>query len=50
VIYLHVPRASHFYLLDTYCKNEKDDLSSVEKKHLRRLAECLKEEAIRAHE
>jgi hypothetical protein len=50
VIYLHVPRASHFYLLDIYGKNEKDDLSSVEKKHLRQLAERLKEEAIRAHE
>src|SRR5947209_1447375 len=35
VIYLHVPAARRFYLLDIYGKNEKDDLSAGEKKILR---------------
>jgi hypothetical protein len=50
VIYLHVPLARQFYLLDVYSKNEKDDLSASEKKQLRQLAEQLKQEATTAHE
>jgi hypothetical protein len=50
VIYLHVPTAKRFYLLDIYGKDEKDDLSAEEKKQLRQLAEQLKKEAIASHE
>ncbi len=50
VIYLHVPMAKRFYLLDIYGKDEKDDLSNDEKKQLRKLAEQLKCEAIAAYE
>jgi hypothetical protein len=50
VIYLQVPRAKKFYMLDIYGKNEKDDLSPAEKKQLRKLAERLKVEAIAAYE
>lgn len=50
VIYLHVPAAKRFYLLDVYGKDEKDDLSANEKKQLRRLAEQLKQEAKAAYE
>src|SRR6266851_7355075 len=46
VIYLHVPTAKRFYLLDIYGKDEKDDLSADEKKQLRRLVEQRKKEAI----
>lgn len=50
VIYLHVPMARRFYLLDIYGKDEKDDLSADEKKQLRQLAEQLKTEAIASYE
>ncbi len=50
IIYLHVPEASRFYLLDVYGKDEKDDLSPKEKKYLRQLAVNLKLEAIAAYE
>ena len=50
VIYLHVPLARRFYMLDIYGKDEKDDPSADEKKQLRQLAEQLKREAIAAHE
>ncbi len=46
IIYLHVPDASRFYLIDVYGKNEKDDLTPKEKKQLRQLAAQLKLEAI----
>ena len=49
IVYLHVPEAKRFYMLDIYGKNEKDDLSTEEKKQLRDLAERLKEEAIAAY-
>lgn len=49
VIYLHVPAARRFYLLDVYGKDEKDDLSANEKKALRLLAETLKREVGAAH-
>jgi len=45
VIYLHVPEARRFYLLDIYGKHEKDDLTSAEKKALAKLAAVLKKEA-----
>jgi hypothetical protein len=46
VVYLHVPEANRFYMLDVYGKDVKDDLSPDEKKRLRELAEQLKKEAI----
>ncbi len=49
VIYLHVPEARRFYMLDVYGKDEKDDLSTDEKKQLRFLADRLKREARAAH-
>lgn len=49
VIYLHVPTAKRFYLLDIYGKDEKDDLSAAEKRHLKKLAEQLKQEAIASY-
>lgn len=48
VIYLHVPEAKRFYMLDIYGKDEKDDLSPDEKKELRQLADQLKSEAVAA--
>lgn len=48
IVYLHVPEAKRFYMLDVYGKDEKDDLSPAEKKVLRELAEQLKKEAIAA--
>jgi putative transcriptional regulator len=38
VIYLHVPEADHFLMVDVYGKGEKEDLSPAEKKDLRELA------------
>jgi hypothetical protein len=46
VIYLHVPAANRFYMLDVYGKDEMDDLSANEKKELRQLVHQLKQEAI----
>src|SRR5712692_9414524 len=46
VIYLHVPEANWIYLLDVYGKDEKEDLSTVEKKALKFVAEEFKKEAI----
>lgn len=48
VIYLHVEKANRIFLLDVYAKGEKEDLSAEEKKHLKRLAETLKLEAVQA--
>jgi hypothetical protein len=50
VIYLHIPAARRFYMLDVYGKNEKEDLSASEKKLLRQLAENLKREAKAVYE
>lgn len=50
VVYLHVPAAHGFYMLDIYGKNEKDDLSAGEKKQLRHLADRLSREAIAAYQ
>jgi hypothetical protein len=48
VIDLYVPEARWFYLLDGYGKDEKDDLSAVEKREIRQLVKDLKREAIAA--
>jgi hypothetical protein len=50
VIYLHVPAAHRFYMIDIYGKDEKDDLSPAEKKVLSRLAARLKREAVAAYQ
>lgn len=50
VIYLHVPAAKRFYMLDIYGKDEKDDLSPLEKKALRQLAAQLRMEATAAYQ
>ena len=38
VIYLHIPEADQFLMVDIYGKGEKDDLTPAEKKDLRELA------------
>jgi hypothetical protein len=48
IIYLHVPEAKRFYMLDIYGKDEKDELSPDEKKELRQLTKQLKAEAVAA--
>ncbi len=45
VIYLHVPEAKWFFLLDIYGKDEQDDLSATEKKFLAQLVDELKHQA-----
>ncbi len=46
VIYLHVPEARWFYMLDIYGKDEKDDLAKDEKKLLSELCDELRAEAV----
>jgi hypothetical protein len=48
VIYLYVPEARWFFMLDIYGKGEKDDLNANEKKQLARLADRLKKQAMAA--
>jgi uncharacterized FlgJ-related protein len=38
VIYLQIPEANQFLMLDIYRKGEKDDLTPAEKRDLRELA------------
>lgn len=38
VIYLHVPEAKRFYLIDVYGKDKQDDIAAADKKILGRLA------------
>jgi putative transcriptional regulator len=38
VIYLHIPEAAQFLMIDIYSKGDKDDLTPAEKKDLRELA------------
>lgn len=45
IIYLHLPDLNWIFLLDIYGKDEKDDLTSEEKKVLARLANQIKSEA-----
>lgn len=46
IIYLHVPEARWFYMIDIYGKDEKDDLSNDEKKFLSELCDELRMEAV----
>ena len=45
VIYLYVPEAKWFFMIDGYGKSEQGDLTAAEKRQLSRLAEQLKTEA-----
>lgn len=46
VIYLFVPEARWFFMLDIYGKDEKDDLSPSQKKSLSQLVEELRRQAL----
>lgn len=46
IIYLHVPDAELFFLLDVYSKDEADDLSHQERKLLAELAEQYRNAAV----
>jgi hypothetical protein len=46
VIYLHIPEAKCFYLIDIYGKDEQDDLSAAEKKEFGALARAIKVQAV----
>lgn len=48
IIYLHIPEAYRIDLFDVYGKNEKDDLTSQEKKLLAALVKQVRQEAISA--
>ena len=48
VIYLYVPEAKWFFMLDIYGKDEKDDLSPAQKKTLAQLVDELKRQALAA--
>ena len=48
VIYLHVPEAEQFLMLDIYGKGEKDDLTPAEKNDLRELAREYKQLIVEA--
>jgi len=49
VIYLDIPEAERIDMIAIYGKDEKDDLSSGEKKVLKELAGRLRREAINAY-
>lgn len=48
VVYLYVPEAKWFFMLDIYGKDEQDDLSTAQKKTLTQLVEELKRQALAA--
>ena len=48
VIYLYVPEAKWFFMLDIYGKDEQDDLSPAQKKTLAQLINELKHQALAA--
>ena len=48
VIYLYVPEAKWFFMLDIYGKDEQDDLSPAQKKTLAQLVDELKRQALAA--
>ncbi len=48
VIYLHIPEADQFLMLDIYGKGEKDDLTPAERKDLRDLARAYKRLVVEA--
>lgn len=45
MIYLYVPEARWFFMLDVYSKDEKDDLSAAEMRELAELTAELKKQA-----
>ena len=45
VVYLHIAEADLIYLITVYGKDQKDDLSAVDKKHYRQLVQVLKDQA-----
>ena len=45
VVYLYVPEAKWFFMLDIYGKDEQDDLSTAQKKTLTQLVDELKHQA-----
>lgn len=47
VIYLHIPEADLIYFLRVYSKEESEDLNAEQKKHLRRLADAFRSEALK---
>src|SRR5208337_2705340 len=44
VIYLHVPEANVIFLMDSYGKGEQEDLTAVDRKSLKTLADHFKRE------
>ncbi len=48
IIYLSIPEADQFLMLDVYGKNEKDDLSAADKKELRELARAYRRQVVDA--
>jgi hypothetical protein len=48
VIYLHVPEAEQFLMLDVYSKGEKEDLTAAEKAEFRELARRYKKLVVEA--
>lgn len=50
VIYIWIPDISVFYLLDVYGKDEAEDLSSVDKKQMKKLADRLVFDLRRRHQ
>lgn len=46
IIYLHVPDAASFFLLDVYSKDESDDLSQQERRLLSELADQYRDAAL----
>ena len=48
IIYLYIPEANQFLMLDIYGKGEKDDLAPAEKKELREVAREYKKIVVEA--
>jgi hypothetical protein len=48
VIYLHIPEADQFLMLDIYSKHEKEDLTPSERKRLRNLVREYKIKVVEA--
>jgi len=49
VIYLYVPEAMRFYMIDVYAKDEQEDIPAADKKLFRRIADEIKAEAFAQH-
>ena len=49
VIYLYVPEAMRFYMIDVYGKDEQEDIPAADKKLFRRIADEIKAEAFAQH-